>query len=258
MTAMRFVDTHTHIYVDDFDADREAVITRARDAGVELMLFPNIDVASIAPMMLAYRQHPDFFRVIMGLHPTEVNDTFHEALKRIEKELENPCYIGVGEIGLDFYWDQTYKRQQIEAFELQLDWAKQLHLPVSIHTRDAFDTLLPILERKQDGALSGVLHCFTGTEVQALQAIALGFYLGIGGTVTYKSCPVRDFLPQLPSDRLLLETDAPYLPPVPHRGQRNEPAFVADTARFLAQVLQTDIETIGETTMRNAMTLFRL
>ncbi len=258
MTAMRFVDTHTHIYVDDFDADRDAVVARARDAGVALMLFPNIDVASIAAMRRTCEQYTGCCRAMMGLHPTEVKETFHADLRCIEKELEDPCYIGVGEIGLDFYWDQTYKRQQIEVFELQLGWAKQLHLPVSIHTRDAFDTLLPILERKQDGALSGVLHCFTGTEAQALQAIALGFYLGIGGTVTYKSCPVRDFLPQLPSDRLLLETDAPYLPPVPHRGQRNEPAFVADTARFLAQVLQTDIETIGETTTRNAMTLFRL
>lgn len=255
---MIFVDTHTHIYTEEFDDDREQVMARASSAGVVLMLFPNIDVASIEKMYGVYEQHPDCCRVMMGLHPTEVNTTYRESLKRIEKELENPVYIGVGEIGLDFYWDQTYKRQQIEAFELQLEWAKQLHLPVSIHTREAFETLLPILERKQDGTLRGVLHCFTGTEEQAFQAVKLGFHLGMGGVVTYKNSHVKDFFSKLPLERLLLETDAPYLSPVPHRGQRNEPAFLVDTARFLADRLQIALETVAGVTTHNAKKLFRL
>ena len=167
-------------------------------------------------------------------------------------------YIGVGEIGLDFYWDATFEHEQLDAFETQLEWAKQLQLPLSIHCRNAFGHMARILEKKQDGSLRGVMHCFTGTEEEARVYLELGFHLGLGGVTTYKNCGVKDFLCNIPLDRIVLETDAPYLSPVPHRGKRNEPAFIVDTARRLAELRGMSVEQLAETTTVNAKTLFKI
>ena len=161
-------------------------------------------------------------------------------------------------MGLDFYWDATFEKQQLDAFETQLDWAKQLHLPLSIHCRNAFDKMVKILERKQDGGLSGVMHCFTGTEEEAEVYLSLGFHLGLGGVTTYKNCGLKEYLPKLPLDRLVLETDAPYLAPVPCRGKRNEPAFLVHTAQRLAEILQMPLEEFGAITTQNAKALFKV
>lgn len=255
---MLFVDTHTHIYDHDFDADRTEVVQRALDNGVGVMLLPNVDASTMAPMMETHEQFPECTRVMMGLQPEEVKGDYKQVLAAMEKELEKDIFIGVGEVGLDFYWDTTFEKEQIDAFETQLDWAKQLSLPLSIHCRNAFSFMARILEKHQDGGLHGVMHCFTGTEEEARVYLELGFHLGLGGVTTYKNCSVRDYLHNIPLDRIVLETDAPYLSPVPHRGQRNEPAFLVDTAKKIAEIYEMSVEEIAETTTNNAKMLFKI
>jgi TatD DNase family protein len=255
---MQLVDTHTHIYDHQFSLDRNEAMQRALDAGVKMMLLPNVDASTIAPMLELYEHYPDCTRVMMGLQPEEVKEDYKKVLSLMEKELERGVYSGVGEVGLDFYWDATFERQQLDAFETQLDWAKQLGLPLSIHCRNAFDKMVKILEKKQDGGLSGIMHCFTGTEEEAQVYLSLGFHLGLGGVVTYKNCGVKDFLHKLPLDRIVLETDAPYLAPVPCRGKRNEPAFLIHTAQRIAEILQISTEELALATTANAKTLFKL
>ena len=253
---MFLIDTHAHIYDAAFDIDREEAVQSALDHGVGMMLLPNVDASTIAPMLETHRQFPDCTRVMMGLQPEEVEEDYKAVLVVMEKELERDIYIGVGEVGLDFYWDASFEHEQLDAFETQLDWAKQLHLPLSIHCRNAFSYMVRLLEKHQDGALRGVMHCFTGSEEEAKAYLDLGFHLGLGGVTTYKSCGVREFLPKLPLDRIVLETDAPYLSPVPHRGQRNESAFLVDTARKIAEIYQIPLETLAEITTTNAKKLF--
>jgi len=255
---MFFVDTHIHIYDRDFDADRAEVVQRALDNGVGVMLLPNVDASTVAPLLETHEQFPECTRVMMGLQPEEVKGDYKQVLAAMEKELEKNIFIGVGEVGLDFYWDVTFEQEQIDAFETQLDWAKQLCLPLSIHCRNAFGFMARILERHQDGGLHGVMHCFTGTEEEAKVYLELGFHLGLGGVTTYKNCGVKDYLHNIPFDRIVLETDAPYLSPVPHRGQRNEPAFMVDTARKLAEYLNIPVEQLAEITTNNAKSLFKI
>lgn len=255
---MYLIDTHTHIYDHQFSLDRAEAVQRALDAGVKMMLLPNVDASTIAPMLELHEQYPDCTRVMMGLQPEEVREDYKQVLATMEKELEKGIYIGVGEVGLDFYWDSTYEKQQLDAFATQLDWAKQLGLPLSIHCRNAFDKMVKIIEKKQDGGLRGIMHCFTGTEEEAKVYLELGFHLGLGGVTTYKNCGVKDFLPTLPLDRIVLETDAPYLAPEPCRGKRNEPAFLVHTAQRIADILQIPVEELAEETTKNVQLLFGL
>ena len=255
---MLLIDTHTHIYDPDFNNDRAEVVQGALDNGVGMMLLPNVDASTIQPMLKTHEQFPDCTRVMMGLQPEEVRGDYRQVLDQMEKELAKGIFIGVGEVGLDFYWDTTFEREQIDAFETQLDWAKQLHLPLSIHCRNAFSFMARILDKNQDGNLHGVMHCFTGTEEEAKVYLDLGFHLGLGGVTTYKNCAVKDYLRNIPLDRIVLETDAPYLSPIPHRGQRNEPAFMLDTARRLSEILELPVEQFAEITTNNAKTLFNI
>lgn len=255
---MLLIDTHTHVYDHQFSLDRNATMQRALDAGVGMMLLPNVDASTIALMLELHEQYPDCTRVMMGLQPEEVKEDYKEVLSKMEKELERGIYVGVGEVGLDFYWDATFEKQQLDAFETQLDWAKQLHLPLSIHCRNAFDKMVKILEHKQDGGLRGIMHCFTGTEEEANVYLELGFHLGLGGVTTYKNCGVKDYMPQLPLDRIVLETDAPYLSPVPCRGKRNEPAFLVHTAQKIAEILGMDLNELAVMTTANVKQLFNL
>lgn len=255
---MYLVDTHTHIYDHQFDLDRTAAMQRALEAGVGMMLLPNVDVSTIAPMLDLHEKYPDCTQVMMGLQPEEVKEDYKTVLDKMEKELSRGIYIGVGEVGLDFYWDSSYEQQQLDAFETQLDWAKQLGLPLSIHCRNAFEKMARILEKKQDGGLRGVMHCFTGTEEEATVYLELGFYLGLGGVTTYKNCGVKDYLPNLPLERIVLETDAPYLSPVPYRGKRNEPAFLIATAQKIADLLGITFEEVANATSSNALSLFHI
>ena len=255
---MYLIDTHTHIYDHQFSLDRNETVQRALEAGVGMMLLPNVDASTIAPMLELHEQFPDCTRVMMGLQPEEVKEDYMTVLAVMEKELERNIYIGVGEVGLDFYWDSTFEKQQLDAFETQLDWAKQLHLPLSIHCRNAFDKMIKILEKKQDGGLRGIMHCFTGTEEEAKIYLELGFHLGLGGVTTYKNCGVKDFLPRLPLDRIVLETDAPYLAPVPCRGKRNEPAFLVHTAQKIAEIMQIPYNELVNAVSANTNSLFSI
>ena len=261
---MILIDTHTHIYDHQFSLDRNETVQRALEAGVKMMLLPNVDASTIAPMLELHEKFPDCTRVMMGLQPEEVKEDYKAVLSQMEKELGDVSpvsrvhYVGVGEVGLDFYWDSTFEKQQLDAFEIQLDWAKQLGLPLSIHCRNAFEKMVKIIEKKQDGGLRGVMHCFTGTEEEAKVYLSLGFHLGLGGVTTYKNCSVKDFLPMLPLDRIVLETDATYLAPVPCRGKRNEPAFLVHTAQRIADILQIPVEELADATTKNVQLLFGL
>lgn len=255
---MTLIDTHTHIYDPAFDLDREAAVQRALEAGVGMMLMPNVDASTIQPMLETHELFPNCTRMMMGLQPEEVKEDYKSVLALMERELDRNIYIGVGEIGLDFYWDATFEHEQLDAFETQLGWAKQLRLPLSIHCRNAFSFMARILEKHQDGGLHGVMHCFTGSEEEAEAYLDLGFHLGLGGVTTYKNCAVKDFLCNIPLDRIVLETDAPYLSPVPHRGKRNEPAFMADTAKRIAEIYQIPLEELAETTTNNVKSLFKI
>ena len=253
-----YIDTHSHIYDEAFDADRELVFQRALDAGVEMVLLPNTDESTIKPMIDFYESHPDNCRMMMGLHPEGVKEDYKRHLSVIEKEMERQCWVGVGEIGLDLYWDKTFEKQQVEVLREQLSWAKHLRLPVSLHTREAFGLMFKVLEQEQDGGLRGVFHCFNGTKEQADIAMSLGFHLGLGGVITYKNCDVKSFLNEIPLDKILLETDDPYLPPVPYRGKRNEIAYMTEVAKKIAEVKQIDINEVATATTNNARQLFNL
>ena len=253
-----YIDTHSHIYDAAFDTDRELVFQRALEVGVETILLPNTDETTIKPMMDFYENHTDNCKVMMGLHPEGVKEDYKRHLSVIEKEMERNCWVGVGEIGLDLYWDKTFEKQQVEVLTEQLRWAKQLHLPVALHTREASDLMFKVLEKEQDGSLSGVFHCFNGTEEQANIAISLGFHLGLGGVITYKNCDVKNYLANISLDKIILETDDPYLPPVPYRGKRNEPSYMVEVAKKIAEVQNIDINKVAEATTNNARKLFNL
>lgn len=251
------INTHSHIYDEAFDADREEVFQRAMDAGVEMLLLPNCDEKTIKPMMDFYEKHSDNVRVMMGLHPEETRNDYKNKLKIIEKNI-NDDIIGIGEIGLDFYWDDTFKKEQIEVLTEQLHWAKELGLPVSIHTRNAFHEMFKVLDHEQDGRLSGVMHCFNGTYNEAKTALSYGMHLGLGGVITYKNCGMKDFLADIPTDRIVFETDDPYLPPVPYRGQRNEPAYISKVVEKVAEIYSMPVEEIIEQTTENAKNIFKI
>ena len=262
------INTHSHIYDEAFDADREEVFKRALEAGVEMLLLPNCDEKTIKPMMEFYEKHHDNVRVMMGLHPEEVKEDYKKTLKKIETLVEdfstplrcgrNDMMVGIGEIGLDFYWDDTYKKEQIEVLSEQLHWAQELGLPVSIHTRNAFHEMFKVLDHEQDGRLAGVMHCFNGTYDEAKTALSYGFHLGLGGVITYKNCGVKEFLAEIPMDRIVLETDDPYLPPVPYRGQHNEPAYIVKTAEKVAEIYGVTKKEIIEQTTKNAKNIFKI
>lgn len=258
------IDTHTHIYTEEFDTDRADVVARAREAGVAHMLLPNINYASLAPLHDTCCTWPDCCHPLIGLHPEDVREDYATVLAKMKESLieQTPRlpvrFIGIGEVGLDFYWDVTYKSEQLHAFEIQLGWAAELKLPVVIHQRAAFDELYAIMESFRSETLTGIFHCFGGTAEEAKKLLSFpGFMLGIGGIVTYKKSTLPDVLrASVPLDRIVVETDAPYLAPVPHRGQRNEPAFVVEVVRRLADIYGCTPDDVAARTTANAQRLF--
>lgn len=252
------IDTHTHLYLEHFDNDRHQAVQRAIDGGIDKMILPNIDIESIAPMLALSNTFAQNCFPCIGLHPGSVKDDAEDLLKIMEAKLKEGGFVAIGEIGVDLYWDTTYRNQQIQAFEQQIDWAKTYQLPIVVHIRNSFDEVLQILENQHDSRLSGVLHCFSGNRQQAQQALDMGFYLGIGGVLTYKKSKLPDVVKTVPVERLLLETDSPFLPPVPKRGKRNETAFMRFTAMKLAETLNMSFGEIDHITTENAINLFRL
>ncbi|WP_217555540.1 TatD family hydrolase [Vibrio metschnikovii] len=252
------IDTHAHVYASEFDHDREQVIQRAIEQGIEHILLPNIDLDSIAPMLATEAAYPDLCRSMMGLHPCYVNADVKQTLEQIEYWFTQREFIAVGEIGIDLYWDKTYQAEQEMAFITQLNWAKNLNLPVVIHTRDSIDKTLALLKQEQNGQLRGVFHCFGGTVEQAKAINDLGFHLGLGGVSTFKNGGMDKVIPALDLNYLVLETDCPYLAPVPHRGKRNEPAYTRLVAERIAELRGLSTEYVDQFTTNNAKALFKL
>jgi TatD DNase family protein len=251
------IDTHSHIYLDVFDEDRDGIITNAKNAGISKILLPNIDSESIASMLDTESHYPDICIAMMGLHPTSVKANYKEELSIAEEMLSGRQFIAVGEIGMDLYWDKTFLKEQQDALITQLKWSIEANIPVVIHTRDAFPEIFEVFNKVYDSRLRGVFHSFSGTREDAERILEMpGFYLGINGVVTYKKATLPDVLSAIGKDRLLLETDAPYLPPVPHRGKRNEPAFITNTRDKLAEIFSVSTDTIDQITTRNATKLF--
>lgn len=253
---MELIDTHTHLFTKHFNADLAEVVQRAKHAGVVKALLPNIDSSTIAQLKATAGSDPDFFRTMMGLHPCDVHENWMDELALIEADLFAGGHVAVGEIGLDLYWDKSSIQRQAEAFAIQLNWAKQLNLPVAVHCRNAYPEVIAALTHAQDGNLRGVLHCFTGNLDQAKVLIDLGFYLGIGGVVTFKNGGIDAIIADLPTNRLLLETDSPYLAPIPHRGKRNETAYVAYVAKKVAELRGISAVEVAAITTANARALF--
>lgn len=241
------IDTHSHIYGPEFDDDRADVLQRAMQAGVDKVLLPNINEESIASMLQVAGEYPGVCYPMMGLHPEDVKEDWSEVLDRMEAKLDG--MIAVGEVGLDFYWDSTFRKEQIDAFERQICWAKEHGLPLVVHMRKAEQELLEAMERHKSDGLRGVFHCFGGSKETAARMLKHeGFVLGIGGVVTFKNSRLAETLRYVPLDRIVLETDAPYLAPVPCRGKRNEPSYVVHVAKFLSNIYNVSLEEVNAVT----------
>ena len=251
-----YIDTHTHLYDEQLMAEEDAMIQRALDAGVHKMYMPNCDSSTIEAMMHLARKFPENCLPMMGLHPTYVKDNYNEELAIVEEWLAKEKFYAVGEIGIDKYWDLTYLPQQIEVFEKQIDLALQYDLPIVIHSREATQDCIDVVQKKQNGRLKGIFHCFGGTLNEAKQIIDLGMYLGIGGVVTFKKSSLPEVLKETGLSNVVLETDAPYLAPVPYRGKRNESSYIPLIAEKLGDVFGMSKEEIGRISTENAVKIF--
>ena len=255
---MIFIDTHSHLYLEEFDNDLSEVIERAKQADIQRVLLPNIDSSTVERLLKTTENHADFFFPMMGLHPTSVKENYKNELENVEKELKTGKYIAIGEIGIDLYWDKNFAKEQNDALRIQFDMALKFDLPVAIHMRDSFDEIISVAEDYRGSGLRGVFHCFTGNLEQAHQIINLGYYLGIGGVVTFKNSGLDKVVKELNLQHLILETDAPYLSPVPFRGKRNESAYMIRTAEKLASIFEKPLDDIANITTTNAKQLFRI
>ncbi len=257
---MTFVDTHNHLYDEAFDTDRNEALQRAVDEGVTTLLLPDIDSTSTPRLDALANQYPQFFRRMAGLHPTSVKEDFERELEHVHTRLNNPALniIAVGEIGMDLYWDRTYESQQREVLKRQLLWAREFKLPVCLHIRKAHNEVFSLLRNLNRPLWHGVMHCFGGSVQEAHRALEMGFHLGIGGVVTFKNATMAEVVKEAPLERLLLETDAPYLSPVPHRGQRNESAYIPLIAQKIADLKGLSLAEVAEVTTNSARRLFSL
>ena len=257
---MNFIDTHTHLFASEFDNDIDIVIKNALDNGISKMLLPNIDSTTTTKMLQLCDRYPNTCYPMIGLHPCSIKkDNLEKEISHVEQMLSQNKFIAVGEIGLDLYWDKSTLDLQKIAFESQIEIAKKYQLPIVIHVRDSFDEAIEIVERLNDDNLSGVFHCFTGNLEEAQRIINLNnFYLGIGGVVTFKNGGINKIINQVSLDRIILETDSPYLSPTPFRGTRNESKYLLNIAHKMAELYNIDIEDIAKKTTKNAIDLFHL
>ncbi len=250
-----FIDTHAHIYLDDFAEDRTDMLAESENQSVRRIYMPNIDHTSIDNMLELESRSP-MCVATMGLHPCYVKKDFQRELYLVEEWLSKRKFAAVGEIGTDLYWDKTFWEQQQEAFTIQVNWAKQYNLPIIIHCRESIDETIALVEKLADGKLKGIFHCFSGNAAQAHRITKLGFLLGIGGVATFKNGGLDKVLPEVSLEHLVLETDSPYLAPVPYRGKRNEPSYIPLIAHKLADIKKISVDEIKTVTTRNALTLF--
>ncbi len=253
---MRLIDTHSHIYTKEFTNDISQVVQRAKEIGVEKIFLPTTDIQSINEMLQLYETDTSFFVPFIGLYPGDVNTDVDNQLKEFHTFLTDNRIKGIGEIGLDFYWNRDYYEQQLFAFETQIKWSKENNdLPVSIHCRKAFEDIFSCFKRLNYVSYKGVFHCFAGDINQAKKVIEMGFVLGIGGVVTFKNAHLKEVLKQIDLQHIVLETDAPYLAPTPHRGQRNEPMFLMEIVQMISEIKEIPIEEVALQTTQNALRL---
>lgn len=252
------IDSHSHIYLDEFHSDRPEAISRAKEQGISKILMPAIDSTTHQQMMKVEEEFAGVCVSMMGLHPCSVKGNFEDELSTVRNHLETRNFIAIGEIGLDFYWDKTFLDQQYMAFDRQIDWALEMDLPIVIHSRDAIDECIEVVSKRQNGSLKGVFHCFGGSLDQAKAILGLGFYLGIGGVLTFKKAGLDKVLESIDLEHVILETDAPYLAPVPYRGKRNESSYLSLVARNLANVKEMQYDDVARITSANTEKLFRL
>lgn len=251
------IDTHAHLYVKQFNHDREAILTRAHTEGVSKVYLPAIDSETHEAMLSLEATHPDFCVAMMGLHPcsvTEVN--IDNELKVVEKYLSEKAFCAIGEIGIDLYWDKTTFELQKKAFIQQMHWAQDLNIPIVIHSRNSMDEVIDVLTQQTFYTKGGILHCFTGSTEQAKKLIDIGFYLGIGGVVTYKNGGLDTVIENIGLNNLVLETDSPYLAPVPYRGKRNESSYIKHIAQRIAEIKMVSFEEVATSTTKNAQQVF--
>jgi TatD DNase family protein len=251
-----WIDTHAHIYLEEFDTDREDMLARANESGVEKIWMPNIDHTSIDRMLELEERSKGACISMIGLHPCSVKKDFEKELYLVENWLTRRKFLALGEMGTDLYWDKTFWAEQQEAFTIQVGWAKQYKIPIVIHCRESLDQTIDMVEHLKDENLTGVFHCFSGTAEQAERIVKAGFYLGLGGVSTFKNAGMDKVIPHLDSNRIVLETDSPYLAPVPHRGKRNEPSFIPIIASKVAELKQLSLEEVQRITFQNAASLF--
>jgi len=255
---MKLIDTHAHVYVDELIGDIDAVIQRATEKGVGQILMPAIDSSTHGAMLRVEEKFPGTCISMMGLHPCSVKADYEQELWIIEGQLARRKFAAIGEIGLDFYWDITFKDQQFDAFHRQVDWALKYNIPIAIHSRNATEECISLVKDHQEGRLTGVFHCFSGTLEQAMEIIGLGFYLGIGGVLTYKNAGLDKVIREIDPKHIILETDAPYLSPVPFRGKRNESSYLGLVLQKLADIKEKGVDEMAAITTRNAEKLFGL
>jgi len=251
-----FIDTHTHLYDEQFDQDREEMIRRSLEAGVSKMYLPNCDSSTVAPMLRMASQWPRHCIPMMGIHPCYIKENYRQELEIAEAWLQKEQFAAIGEIGLDYYWDTAFVKEQKEAFNIQMDWALAFGLPIVIHTRESMTDGIQMVKARQNGSLRGIFHCFGGTKEEAEQIIDLGFYLGIGGVATFKKSTLPEVLRHIPLEHMVLETDAPYLAPVPYRGKRNESAYIPLIGTKIAEIKNCSVEEVAAITTRNAERIF--
>lgn len=251
-----YIDTHTHLYDEQLMAEEDAMIGRAIAAGVTRMYMPNCDSSTVYTMMHLAKKWPGNCLPMMGVHPCYIKENYKQELDKAAQWLEKEKFHAIGEIGLDYYWDLTFKTQQQEAFEQQIDWALQYNLPIVIHSRESTQDCIDIVRKKQNGKLRGIFHCFSGTQDEADQIIDLGLYLGIGGVVTFKKATLADVVKATPLQHMVLETDAPYLAPVPYRGKRNESSYIPLVATKIAELKSITVEEVASITTQNAEKIF--
>jgi len=253
---IELIDTHAHLYLKEFEKDEKEVLSRARDASVKRVFLPNIDTLSVEKMLAMCKSNKGILYPMIGLHPTSVKEDYQHDLKILRNFIPGNEFIAIGEIGIDLYWDQSFFRQQQIAFREQLNWGKEHHLPVVIHARDSFDEIFTIMDEEISPGLQGVFHSFTGNAAQAEKILSYDFYIGINGIVTFKNSGLADVVKTIPPEKLLLETDAPFLAPVPYRGKRNESSYVRHVADKISDIFGMGIEEVANITTTNALNLF--
>ena len=253
-----FIDTHTHLFLEEFNHDRKEAVQRAIDVGVNQLILPNVDSETLPALKKMVNDFPAICHPLFGLHPGSVKENFKEELAIVREHLNDERCIGIGEIGLDFYWDDTFRKEQFEAFDTQIKWASEKNLPIVIHLRNSYQEVIDIVRSNLQLGIKGIFHCFTGTKEEAAEIIEMGFLLGIGGIVTFKNSGLSETLKHIDPANLVIETDSPYLAPVPFRGKRNESSYIVKVVEKLAEIYQLTKEEVAEITTTSAKNLFQI